>query len=626
MVDVSEQIKTKVDIQDLLDRMWIRYNNRNWIWDNGKFSDSYNFSNKDWKNFVTNHNPDKKHRAQGNPIEFYIQYTWCTTREAYEFFEKEYDIKWEPDSPERKPIQEMEILNDEQRIASYLRTRGIDYSRLPRGLVSLTIARTYGKAAPEQPSYCISCPMYTIEWKSFELTWYQLRSMLGKWFLTNGSDSYFLNFTRNLTKDYIIIVEGLTDFLSIRQYDEHVIWFKSCKTPPSTEMIAFLSKFKKIYLMLDNDWAGKEAKEKFKELIDANIYEIEESDDMNDLVKELKEETIPMIKGSAFLTKEKEFQHIAFAEWLKKWMDELLWRDKSTVMSWGFQKFDEKLWFLLPWQLIVVGWETWMGKSTFVNTVANNVSRQWFKVARYSLEDRMEENRINEIYHRVCYLRKKRDLNDNIPEHYIFEANMATEEEYPWITQDIAVAMKDLENFNRWIIDLSHKKMVGIEELEQLFKDVVLNEWVKLVIIDHLHYVKFEKNTRHDLAIENFMHQLNDLLRKYEVTCILVSHYKKIDKDEDPDNNSFKDGAAIAQVSNKIIHIARDKEETEDWIKAAGWARSIRYIVSKNRGKMFTWAIYWQFTDWRIVMKEASLSKQRREERRMKAAVNQQTL
>ncbi|MBT4080081.1 MAG: hypothetical protein HOE82_05655 [Gammaproteobacteria bacterium] len=80
-------------------------------------------------------------------------------------------------------------------------------------------------------------------------------------------------------------------------------------------------------------------------------------------------------------------------------------------------------------------------------------------------------------------------------------------------------------------------------------------------MIDHLHYVKFEKNERHDLAIENFMHQLNDLLRKYKVACILVSHYRKLQKDEDPDNNSFKDGAAIAQVANKVIHISNDKDE-----------------------------------------------------------------
>jgi hypothetical protein len=65
------------------------------------------------------------------------------------------------------------------------------------------------------------------------------------------------------------------------------------------------------------------------------------------------------------------------------------------------------------------------------------------------------------------------------------------------------------------------------------------------------------------------MHQLNDLLRRYKVSCILVSHYRKGTKDrdnkeQDPDNDSFKDGAAIAQVANKVIHIARDNTETEE--------------------------------------------------------------
>jgi hypothetical protein len=58
------------------------------------------------------------------------------------------------------------------------------------------------------------------------------------------------------------------------------------------------------------------------------------------------------------------------------------------------------------------------------------------------------------------------------------------------------------------------------------------------------------------------MHQLNDLIRKYKVSCLLVSHYRKLGKDDEPDNDSFKDGAAIAQVANKVIHIDRDRSDT----------------------------------------------------------------
>ncbi|MBT4080080.1 MAG: hypothetical protein HOE82_05650 [Gammaproteobacteria bacterium] len=52
-------------------------------------------------------------------------------------------------------------------------------------------------------------------------------------------------------------------------------------------MVAFINKFSKIYLLFDNDAAGKKCKEVFKESIEADIYEIEEEEDMNELGKQL---------------------------------------------------------------------------------------------------------------------------------------------------------------------------------------------------------------------------------------------------------------------------------------------------------------------------------------------------
>ena len=607
-MDIFETIKSKIQIQDLLDRMWIKYNNSKRIYDEWKYSDSYNFSVKD--NIVKNHNPAKDYRAEWNPYNFYVTKTWCDTKSALEFFEKEFWIVADKDFKPDKKIEPFVVITDKQRLVSYLYLRWIDYSRLPEWYLNLTCEKVYWKNAPQWDVLCMQAPMYD---EKMTITWYQSRSLIWKWFKSNWNDWYFMHFTPNIKQDFIFIVEWLSDFLSLRQFTEQVIWFKSASTPPSDWIIAFINKFKKVYLLFDNDKAGKEAKEKFKEKIDANVYEIDEADDINDIVKDSWEDILELIPWASKQTMQKAFQHISYAEWLKMWLDELLARQKASVISYWFQKFDECLWYMLPWQLIVIWWVAWVGKSTIVNQIANNVARQWFMVCRYSLEDRLQENRINELYYQVVYLRTNRW--QSYPPHYIFEANLATEQEYPWIQQDIQQAAVNLWNYNKNVIDLFHNRMIGITELENLFKDVVINKWVKLVVIDHLHYVKFDKNDRHDLAIETFMHQLNDLLRRYNVTCILVSHYRKLNKDknnqeQDPDNDSFKDWAAIAQVANKVIHIARDLTETQEW-KEWDW-RAIRYIVTKNRWKSRLWTISAMFINWRINMAESSLSRERR--------------
>lgn len=600
-MDIFERIKSEVSIEELLTRMWIKYNNKKSIYEDWKFSDSYNFCIN--KNIVTNHNPAKEYRAVWNPLNFYIQKTWSEIKEALNYFEKEFWILQDKQEV-LKPIEPIHVVTDIQRLVSYLYLRWIEYWRLPEWFVQLIKGKVYWNNAPKWEVLCMQCPMFN---DKFVNVWFQSRSLIWKWFNTNGNDWYFLNFDSNIHNEYLFIVEWMSDFLSLRQYTQQVIWFKSSSTPLSDWMISFLSKFTKIYLLFDNDAAWQKAKDKFKESIDANIYELEEQEDINELTKDFRDEIIESIKASAIKTQHKAFQHISYKEWLDMWMEELLNRTKDSVMSYWFDKFDNNLWFILPWQLIVVWWITWVWKSTLVNQIANNVARQWFMVCRYSLEDRLQENRINDLYYQVCYLRGNRW--SSIPEHHLFEANMCSEQDYPWITQDIKQAAHNLTNFNKNILDLFHSKMLWILELEKLFKDVVINRKVKLVVIDHLHYVKFDKMDRHDLAIENFMHQLNDLLRKYNVACILVSHYKKLQKDEEPDNNSFKDWAAIAQVANKVIHINKDKHETniEEW-----WSKSVQYIITKNRGKSWTWVIMWRFENGRILLAESQLAKERR--------------
>ena len=56
-------------------------------------------------------------------------------------------------------------------------------------------------------------------------------------------------------------------------------------------------------------------------------------------------------------------------------------------------------------KIYLIGANTGVGKSTFCNQVAQNVSRQGFRVVKYSLEDRIEDTAKESIYFLVNKMR-----------------------------------------------------------------------------------------------------------------------------------------------------------------------------------------------------------------------------
>ena len=59
------------------------------------------------------------------------------------------------------------------------------------------------------------------------------------------------------------------------------------------------------------------------------------------------------------------------------------------------------------------------------------------------------------------------------------------------------------------------------------------------------------------------MHRINEIARKYNVSVMLVAHYRKGSDDSDPNLDEFKDGSAIKHVANIAIQITRDFDSNE---------------------------------------------------------------
>lgn len=263
------------------------------------------------------------------------------------------------------------------------------------------------------------------------------------------------------------------------------------------------------------------------------------------------------------------FDIVSYEESLDEGLIELLETNPEQAMSWWYEAFDNKLWYILPWQLIVIWSITWWWKSTLVNQLAQNISRQWFIVWKFTLEDRHQDIKKKELYYMVWKIRKMKWLKNYPINEFMINWIVIDENELNTAREQLA---KD--NKNIYEIKKNSEKRINIDDLETLVKQLI-NKWSKLIIIDHLN--EFEMTwdkERNDLKVESTMYKIKDIGRRYNVAIILVAHYKKLGKDTEPNDESFKDSMAIAHVANKVIHLYRDKL-SEDWLTDV--------IITKNR-------------------------------------------
>ena len=276
---------------------------------------------------------------------------------------------------------------------------------------------------------------------------------------------------------------------------------------------------------------------------------------------------------------ELDFEIVSYEENLDDWIMELMNTKPEDAMSWWYEAFDNKLWYILPWQLILIWWITWSGKSTLTNQICQNISNQWVKVWKFTLEDRHQDKKKQEIYYEVWKIRKKMWYK-NYPMNEFMINNCDVDEAV------LDQAKKNLIRKNKNILEIKKntEKRINIDKLEILVKDLV-DMWAKLVVIDHLNEFELTwDKDRNDLKIEEVMYKLKDIWRRYNIAIILIAHYKKLWKDTKPNDESFKDSIAIAQVANKVIHIYRDKLAWEDWITEV--------IITKNRDNpRWTWTL-----------------------------------
>lgn len=289
------------------------------------------------------------------------------------------------------------------------------------------------------------------------------------------------------------------------------------------------------------------------------------------------------------------FEHIPYAEKVLRSIEELQWTDPEKIMNWGWEEWDSLLGGIYWGKIYLIGAETGIGKTTFVNQVCRNVGKTWVRVVKYSLEDRMEDIGKEELFYEINrgkFQEERYERTKFVNNEYWTEKSKYYD---PKFRERLMSAWDKLSREN--IVELDKKKQVNIDELIYLMEEECDN-WAKLFAIDHLHYFEFEgTKDRLDLQIQNVMQRINEVARRRNVAVLLVAHYRNTTGTWEPDPIRFKDWASIKQVANVIIQIVRDDEEGKSYFHITKLRWPIKKTILETTFDLYKFEYAFKKTD-----------------------------
>lgn len=367
----TEEIKA-IAIRDVIDKLGISYTtagtNEFTLVEGWKVTSGWRFNTE--KNIVYDFSKD---RAGGDTFGFVKKFVGLDDKETFKWFSDNFGTSGQPQTKSIYNVwQNLNPISDIQK--EYLVKRAITPSKI------CDFVKNYGGG--------LGCLVY----ENSVAKWLTARTLSNDHdkrfiacpgFSTKGIYEYRIDKDRN----YIIVVEGLIDFLSLRQYDTNVIGLKSAESGIE-EVIRYAKDFQ-IILCYDNDEAGRKTIEKLNgikmKLFNPSDF-IEGAKDMNDIMVTMWEDAdliIDFIKNES-----KEVSPIdSTFEKLKKVQEVIkergkLWYDWPKTLA----KLYEYTSWVIPWMVYAIGAFSNTGKSKLACYHAAQFLKMWKKVCIISLE------------------------------------------------------------------------------------------------------------------------------------------------------------------------------------------------------------------------------------------------
>ena len=238
--------------------------------------------------------------------------------------------------------------------------------------------------------------------------------------------------------------------------------------------------------------------------------------------------------------------------------------------SWGNKELDNVLGKIKKWQLVILLWETWAGKTTFATFMARKNKNSCY----YVLEDSVE----------------------NIASRYAMKRAGITMEEYnEWTWSDYKEELYrqgylNFRNRDLKLIDVWHK--ITVETLIESMKDMK-DKWCNLFFIDNLGFLVWNWDSEATQTAD-VSSKLLSFCIEHNVCIVLLHHFKKkawnLDK---RDISQMRWSWKLWDDAFMVVEYIRDCDQTFLKVyKDRTWGNLGQYEIAYDRGEFKFKGVY----------------------------------
>lgn len=260
------------------------------------------------------------------------------------------------------------------------------------------------------------------------------------------------------------------------------------------------------------------------------------------------------------------------AAWLEDiasdYYDELQRRRDSgsnlAGLSTGFDELDKMVSGLRQKRLIVVAARPGMGKTSFLNSIALNVSRKKKNIFYFSLEMGKEE-----ITERIV------SMNTGIPNTMLTSGLLSPDE---WIS--VAKSLTDFNSNHKILIDDTPSQDV-YKLSNRIRKYAYQYSLPDLVIIDYLQLLSAKTKEGRVQEIGIISRELKKIAKEFNVPVLVASQLSRAVEsrnDKRPLLSDLRESGAIEQEADVVIMLYRDEYYNPKTIN-----KNVELIISKHR-------------------------------------------
>ena len=319
----------------------------------------------------------KPWRFEGDRISMVQDKFGITKAEAITWYEEHF-----PNDLEKKKTFSSPTVKDEwwklgqlsQEQITYLHSRKIKHS-----LIKDEVRSYMGSIA--LPIYSENKTMVSYQWRNIGETSKKNRYRLLPWHPAKG---LFANWLTVNPDEEVFVVEGMTDYLTLRQFTTQVVGLVS-KDNGIEEIKALKNRYRFI-LIPDEDEAWKQSLEKLSSLnlwvLSLSQYEDENIKDVNDLwITSL----ASWLDADMFIKMLSEDAKRPLTN-IEQALEKAIRNRQNVWWKIGDKTFDWATGWITPWTTMLINWASGQGKTTIANWIMQNMLKQKKKIAFFSLE------------------------------------------------------------------------------------------------------------------------------------------------------------------------------------------------------------------------------------------------